>query len=164
MTKPHPSQPGRVHAMPAARWLLLALTLLMLVGCGGVRRVLGPPTLSVQEIETVGDRYIARVRLDSPSSMPITLERFDWKLALGGLASGSGSQALAQTLPPVAGDIVRIDLGPVSTLPSLGALAGDASLTYVLEGELKCSEPNVRFQLRYEGRLRPTPGKPGSFR
>lgn len=148
----------------AVRWLLVALALALLAGCGGTRRVLGPPSLSVQEIETVDGHYVARVRLDSPSSMPVTLERFVWKLALGGLATGSGTQALDQTLPPVAGDIVRVDLGPVSGLPSLGALAGDASLTYVLEGELKCSEPNVRFQLRYEGRLRPTPGKPGSFR
>jgi hypothetical protein len=160
------NQPHPEHAAGRwmVRWLLLTLALALLAGCGGTRRVLGPPTLSVQEIETVDGRYVARVRLDSPSSMPVTLERFDWKLALGGLAAGSGTQALEQTLPPVAGDIVRVDLGPVSGLPSLGALAGDASLTYVLEGELKCSEPNVRFQLRYEGRLRPTPGKPGSFR
>ena len=156
---PRPALAGSI-----VRWLLVALALALLAGCGGTRRVLGPPTLSVQEIETVDGRYVARVRLDSPSSMPVTLERFDWKLALGGLAAGSGTQALDQTLPPVAGDIVRVDLGPVSGLPSLGALAGDASLTYVLEGELKCSEPNVRFQLRYEGRLRPTPGKSGSFR
>ena len=163
----HGTQKG--YAMPrrgisgsasiALMWLLLSLA-----GCSGPRTVLGPPTLSVQEIETVGDHYIARVRIDSPASMAVTLESFDWSLTLDQGNSVSGVQALTQTLPPVSGDIVRIDLGAVSGLPQLAALGTDSSLTYVLEGELKCSEPNVRFPLRYEGRLRATPGKPGSFR
>jgi hypothetical protein len=143
-------------------WMLLLIALL--AACGGPRRVLGPPTLSVQEFETIDGHYIARVRVDSPASMAVTLERFDWKLTLADLSSGSGSQTLSQTLPPISGDIIRIDLGAVSSLPALAQLSGDASLTYILEGELKCSEPNVRFPLRYDGRLRPTPGKPGSFR
>ena len=152
----------RMRAMPGLS--LLCLCALALAACGGPRRVLGPPTLSVQEIEAVDGRYVARVRIDSPASMAVTLERFDWKLTLDQTASGNGSQALTQTLPPVSGDIVRVDLGAVSALPRLGALGTDTSITYILEGELKCSEPNVRFPLRYEGRLRATPGKPGSFR
>ncbi len=46
----------------------------LLSAAAAPRRVLGPPTLSVQEIETVDGRYVARVRLDSPSSMPVTLD------------------------------------------------------------------------------------------
>lgn len=153
----------RSGALRGAAGVLLLLTLL-LAGCGGPRTVLGPPTLSVQEIETVGDHYVARVRIDSPASMAVTLESFNWTLTLDQAGSVSGTQALTQTLPPVSGDIVRIDLGTVSGLPQLAALGSDSSLTYVLEGELQCSEPNVRFPLRYEGRLRATPGKPGSFR
>jgi hypothetical protein len=144
--------------------LLLCLLALVLGACGGPRRVLGPPTLSVQEIETVDGRYVARVRVDSPSSMPVTLARFDWRLSFDGAPAASGSQALSQTLPPVSGDVVRVDLGPAGSLPALAGLTTDSSTTYVLEGELQCSEPNVRFPLRYDGRLRATPGKPGSFR
>lgn len=144
--------------------LALVLLALLLAGCGGPRKVLGPPTLSVQEIETVGDHYVARVRIDSPASMAVTLASFDWTLTLDLGSSISGSQVLTQTLPPVSGDIVRIDLGAISALPLLATLGTDSSVSYVLEGELKCSEPKVRFPLRYEGRLRATPGKPGSFR
>jgi hypothetical protein len=143
--------------------LLLALAL-VLGACGGPRRVLGPPTLSVQEIETVDGHYFARVRVDSPSSMPVTLARFDWRLSFDGAPAASGSQTLSQTLPPVSGDVVRVDLGPVARQPVLGSLTTNSSVSYVLEGELQCSEPNVRFSLRYDGRLRATPGKPGSFR
>jgi hypothetical protein len=144
--------------------LLLCLLALVLGACGGPRRVLGPPTLSVQEIETVDGHYFARVRVDSPSSMPVTLASFDWRLSFDGAPAASGSQKLSQTLPPVSGDVVRVDLGPVASLPVLASLTTDRSVAYVLEGELQCSEPNVRFPLRYDGRLRATPGKPGSFR
>jgi hypothetical protein len=142
----------------------LLCLLLLLTGCGGPRRVLGPPTLSVQEIETSNGRYVARVRVDSPASMPVTLARFDWRLSFSGVAAASGSQTLSQTLPPVSGDVVRIDLGAVGDVPQLAGLTTDSSVSYVFEGELQCSEPNVVFALRYEGRLRATPGKPGSFR
>lgn len=144
--------------------LLAVLALTLLSACGGVRRVLGPPTLSVQEIELVDGHYWARVRLDSPSSMPVTLAHFDWRLTLAGSQAGSGRAPLTQTLPPISGDIVRIDLGSQAALPRLSTLGKDDTLAYVLEGELQCSEPNLHFPLRYEGRLRPTPGKPGSFR
>ncbi len=140
------------------------LLLLLLAGCGGPRKVLGPPTLSVQEIETSDGHYVARVRVDSPASMAVTLSSFEWRLTLDQTLSASGKQTLSQTLPPVSGDIVRIDLGPVSDLPLLATLSTDSGVSYLLEGELQCSEPNVRFPLRYEGRLRATPGKPGSFR
>lgn len=154
-----------VAITPSARSAILLLCALAALGaCGGPRRVLGPPTLSVQEIETVDGHYVARVRIDSPSSMPVTLARFDWRLSFDGAPAASGSQALSQTLPPVSGDVVRVDLGPVASLPALAGLTTDSSIAYALEGELQCSEPNVRFSLRYDGRLRATPGKPGSFR
>ncbi|MEZ5469441.1 MAG: hypothetical protein R3F18_17495 [Lysobacterales bacterium] len=145
-------------------WAALALLALALIACAGPRRVLGPPSISLQEIETVDGRYVARVRFDSPSSMAVTLQRFDWRLILDQTAAAKGSQPLDHTLPPISGDIVRIDLGSVDSLPALSTLTTDSTMTYVLEGELKCSEPNVRFDLRYDGRLRATPGKPGSFR
>lgn len=158
--------PSRARLWPqhAIKLLLIAFLSLLLLGCGGPRRVLGPPTMSVQEIETVDGRYVARVRFDSPSSMAVTLERFDWRLILDQTVAANGSQSLGQTLPPVAGDILRIDLGSVSSLSALGALDTQSSMSYVLEGELKLSQPSARFQLRYDGRLRATPGKPGSFR
>lgn len=154
---------GRRGAWHSASLGLLLLALL-LAGCGGPRKVLGPPTLSVQEIDAVDGRFVARVRIDSPASMPVTLARFDWSLTLDQASSITGSQILSETLPPVSGDIFRIDLGAVSALPQLTALGTDSSITYLLEGELHCSEPSVHFPLRYEGRLRATPGKPGSFR
>lgn len=143
---------------------MMVLALIALAACGGPRRVLGPPTLSVQEVEAQDGHYLARVRLDSPASMPVTLKTFVWTLTLDGVLAARGTEELAQTLPPVAGDVVRIDLGPVAALPQFATLTTERSLGYVLEGELRYSEPNVRFPLRYEGRLRATPGKPGSFR
>ncbi|GMU43153.1 MAG: hypothetical protein IT479_07980 [Xanthomonadales bacterium] len=145
-------------------WTALTLLVLLLVACGGPRRVLGPPTLSMQEVEALDGRYVARVRLDSPASMPVTLEHFDWTLNLDGVQVARGMQKLSQSLPPVSGDVVRVDLGAIEALPQFAALTTDSSLAYVLEGELKYSAPNVRFPLRYEGRLRATPGKPGSYR
>ena len=32
----------------------------------------------MQEVEKIGDRYIARLRLDSPASVPMVLKRIDW--------------------------------------------------------------------------------------
>ncbi|MGE4070502.1 MAG: hypothetical protein AB7E72_04950 [Lysobacterales bacterium] len=154
--------PGRIRR--ALVWAAMALLVFALIACAGPRRVLGPPSISLQEIETVDGRYVARVRFDSPSSMAVTLQRFDWRLILDQTAAAQGSQPLDQTLPPISGDIVRIDLGPVDSLPALATLTTESTMTYVLEGELKCSDPNVRFDLRYDGRLRATPGKPGSFR
>lgn len=149
---------------PFAALLALLCALALLAGCGGPRKVLGPPSLSVQEIETANGHYIARVRVDSPSSMPVTLARFDWRLSIGGGPQVSGSQALSQTLAPVSGDVIRVDLGPVTALPVLASLDTNSTAAYVFEGELHCSEPKVVFSLRYDGRLRATPGKPGSFR
>ncbi len=150
-----------------SRWLAAALTIalvVLLAACGGPKRFMGPPGLSVQEIELVNGRYLARVRLDSPSSMPVVLESFDWKLSFDGTEAAKGLMPLDLTLAAEAGDIVRIDLGSEQSLPTLKNLSSAQGLAYVLEGELKISSPSVRYPLRYAGRLRPTPGKPGSFR
>jgi len=154
--------PTRMSRLAAT---LLAFALIALLGaCGGQRRFLGPPGLSVQEIELANGRYVARVRLDSPASMPLVLQSFDWKLSFDGAPAASGMLPLDLTLAPEAGDIVRIDLGAEQDLPTLASLNSAQGLAYVLEGELKISSPSVRYPLRYAGRLRPTPGKPGSFR
>jgi hypothetical protein len=143
---------------------LLILALPALTGCGGMRRVVGAPTPSVQEVEKIGDRYIARLRLDSPASVPMVLKRLDWSFRPARGPEVKGSTLLELRLAPVAGDVVRIDLGSGAQLPALASLGRDDTLAYVFEAELHCSEPNVRFPLRYQGVLRPTPGKPDSFR
>ncbi len=147
-----------------SRIFSLMLLIALLSACGGTKRVLGPPGMSVQEIELLEGRYSARVRLDSPASMPLELAEFAWKLSFDGRQVTSGTAALNTTLAPVAGDVVRIDLGPESTLPALRALGTADALAYVLEGELHINKPKVRYPIRYEGRLRATPGKPGSYR
>lgn len=159
-THPHPTNNPSIST-----WILLSVLCLLLLGaCGGTKRFLGPPGMSVQEIELIDGHYSARVRLDSPASMPLELERLDWKFLIDGKPAANGSSPLSLTLAPVAGDVLRIDLGSEQSLPRLSRLGPNDVLIYVLEGELKVSKPNVQFPIRYEGRLRPTPGKPGSFR
>jgi|CXWL01.1.fsa_nt_gi hypothetical protein len=148
----------------ATACLVLCLSLGLLGACGGTKRVLGPPGMSVQEVELTDGHYYARVRLDSPASMPLVLERLDWTLTMDGKQVAKTSTPLTLTLAPVAGDVVRLDLGTPATLPRLAALGPNDSLAYLLEGELKISSPSVHYPIRYEGHLRPTPGKPGSFR
>ncbi len=139
--------------------------LLLLTACSGApKRVIGPPLISVQEVEQRGDRFVARVRIDSPSSDPITVTQFDFEFRPGGSAGVRGSQSLNLTLPPVAGDVVVIDLAAVNELPDLAALSGGDSMRYVLEGELTVDRLRRKFPVKYQGRLRPTPGKPGSYR
>lgn len=145
-------------------WISLLLTLVACASSSGQRRVISAPLLSVQEIELLDGRWIARVRLDSPSTIPMDLERLDWRLTLGIGPTESGSAALGVTLPAKAGDTLRIDLGGESSLLQLTSLGARDSLAYRLEGELHTSSPKSRFPLRYDGQLRPTPGKPGSFR
>jgi hypothetical protein len=145
--------------------ILICCLCLFLAACGGApKRVLGPPTISLQEVERVAGRYLARVRIDSPSSMPVTLERLDFEFRINGGRAIRGNQPLTITLPPVAGDTVTVDLAPIAALPQLEQDLDGSSINYVLEGELFLSEPKARFDVRYAGQLRPTPGKPGSFR
>ena len=162
MSCPAPLFPLRTASL--GRWLIPLLLIALLVACGGTKRVLGPPGMSVQEIELLEGHYWARVRLDSPASMPLELASFAWKLSFNGSQVASASALLDTTLAPVAGDVVRIDLGVESALPQLRALGTADTLDYILEGELQISKPKVRYPIRYQGRLRATPGKPGSYR
>ncbi len=146
------------------RWMALFLVL-AIAACGGSpKRVMGPPLISVQEVEQRGDRFVARVRIDSPSSELVTVTRFDFEFRPDNGPSVRGSQVLDLALPPVAGDVVDVDLAAVSALPALAALVDGNSMSYVLEGEVRIAELGRAYPVKYQGRLRPTPGKPGSYR
>lgn len=160
-----PVMPAASSRPPLIGVLLLLLAACALAGCGGgaPKRVLGAPVISLQEIERVDGRWQARLRLDSPSTMAMEIDRLDWSLSLGH-ETLRGSTQTTLVLPPTSGDVLRLDLGDEAALAILTALEPGATLELLLEGEIHCARPKTRFPLRYQGRIRPTPGKPGSFR
>jgi hypothetical protein len=147
---------------------VLALVLLgLLAGCGGGQPVrVFPPELSVQELRTAGDgEWTVVLRLRNFSTVPMRFAAVRGQLRLG-------DEALAiDAAPNLSIAANSVDPFEVRFSPGAGlrarvaeVLAQRRSLRYAFDGTVASSEPQRRFEVRYESLLSPVPGLDGLLR
>lgn len=155
--------------LPSIPTLLLSIGLLaLLAGCGGgpPKRVY-PPQANLQELQVQPDgRWVAKIRLQNFSTVPMRFSRFEATLSVGGqeatrinidpaMSVGPGSiEVVSHAFTPAAGPRAAVDQ----------ALANRRSIRYQLVGRIASSEPSTDNPFEYQSGLDPVPGLPGVLR
>lgn len=149
--------------------LFLALLLAtLLAGCaGGPPKRVYPPQASLQELRVQDDgRWLARIRIQNFSTVPMRFSRLQATLTVGGaeatrfdfdpgLSVGPGStEIIEQAFAPAAGPRSAVD----------AALANRRSVRYALEGRLASSDPGTDDPFEFQSALDPVPGLEGVLR
>lgn len=141
--------------------LLLWVFVILLGGCaGGPPKRVFPPELSLQELQLESSqRWVAKLRVRSFSTVPMTLGSIEGSLSLGGEAI---TIALQPGIAVAAGSVELIDLPFTPSAAHVAAvqaaMASRGSVRYQLLGELRSSEPRGRFDFDYGSALSPVPG------
>ena len=144
-------------------FVLMAIT----SGCaGGPPKRVFPPELSLQELRTEGEQWVAVFRLNSFSDVPMTLQRFDLQFALGEQSAQAVALESALTVSARSVELLDWRFTPNDAWRAevASAVSLRRSLKYQLDGEIRFSEPSRRFDIEYSSALGPVPGLNGVLR
>lgn len=144
----------------------LTIYVICLSACAGDRtpKHAEPPQGSIGELRMdAQNRLVLELHLENVSEVSIKANRLSVTLTSDGAAQTFTHEG-AITVPMLGGErvLMRAD-GDSEWLARLGGLERAQELPFELTGEL-VEESGRVLKLEYDGRLSPTPGKPGSFR
>lgn len=147
------------------RLCLLALAVL-LGACGGgpVKRI-NPPIASIQQLTVRPDgSWELQLRIQNFSTVPMTFASVEAALELEDRPAGQVFARTALDVPGGAADTTTLRLSPTPAGSAALNAPGGTGVGYRLVGKITSSDPAKSFDLRYESRLSPVPGLPGSWR
>lgn len=147
------------------RLCLLALAVL-LGACGGgpVKRI-NPPIASIQQLTVRPDgSWELQLRIQNFSTVPMTFASVEAALELEDRPAGQVFARTALDIPGGAADTTTLRLSPTPAGSDALNAPGGTGVGYRLVGKITSSDPAKSFDLRYESRLSPVPGLPGSWR
>jgi hypothetical protein len=151
---------------PLLRLFVLCL-IALLAGCGGgpVKRI-NPPIASIQQLSVQPDgTWKLDVRIQNFSTVPMTFSTLEAALEID---ERPGAPIFAHPNLDIPGNAAD-----VTTLTVTGTPAGNTALknaisstgvSYRITGKITATEPAKTFDLRFESRLSPVPGLPGTWR
>lgn len=154
------------------RGLLLALSALLLAGCGSngpVRRI-SQPAASIQQITVRADgRWDVQLRLNNYSSIPMRFTGASLDIAFD---NGAAAHLEAQPnldIGPESADVHTTTLSPspAGMARIATALADGQGLSYTLEGSVRAipAEASVKsWKVKASSALSPVPGLAGTLR
>ena len=147
------------------RLCLLALAVL-LGACGGgpVKRI-NPPIARIQQLTVRPDgSWELQLRIQNFSTVPMTFASVEAALELEDRPAGQVFARTALDIPGGAADTTTLRLSPTPAGSAALNAPGGTGVGYRLVGKITSSDPAKSFDLRYESRLSPVPGLPGSWR
>ena len=147
------------------RLCLLALAVL-LGACGGgpVKRI-NPPIASIQQLTVRPDgSWELQLRIQNFSTVPMTFASVEAALELEDRPAGQVFARTALDIPGGAADTTTLRLSPTPAGSAALNAPGGTGVGYRLVGKITSSDHAKSFDLRYESRLSPVPGLPGSWR
>ncbi len=137
-----------------------------LTGCFNRPKVLSVPQVLIQEVQVLPAEVTARVLLHNFSNVEMTFSELNYRLSI---TEGNSKKVVAQAIVPL--DLFVPMDSPESTTISLvlapeamKLLNGDQAFGYSIAGTITSSKPSRVFEFNYDGKLSPTPGKPGFWR
>ncbi|MBD8527382.1 hypothetical protein [Pseudomarimonas arenosa] len=143
------------------------LMILSLAACaGGPPKRVFPPEVSLQELRVEGDQWLAVIRLNSFSDLPMTLNRLEGQISL---ADGPAMPILLSSEVSVSARSVELlewRFRPSAEWRAVldSTMESRRSLKYSLNGSVRFSEPKREFDFEYSSALAPVPGLPGVLR
>jgi len=153
------------------RVVLLLLSLALLAACGGTphKKLVFPPSASVQELAILPGNggWKLKLRLQSFSNVPHTISTVKAKLSIEGVTAATLERSPNLTIGPKGVEIEEIVFKPAVAAQTriAAALSEGRSAMYELSGELVSSEPDKRNDsFKFEGQLWPVPGLSGVLR
>ncbi|MEM9304430.1 MAG: hypothetical protein AAGE01_20130 [Pseudomonadota bacterium] len=139
--------------------LLLAL-LPLLIACGAAPVKLEPPRVSIVELDL--QRGVAAIRIDNGVAAPMPANRADFEITVADRSLGRFTPEIALKIPGLSSERFELTLAPetreISTL-----FEQRGRVAYTVAGTLWLDDGRT-LAIASNGRLSPTPGKPGSYR
>ncbi len=137
-----------------------------LVGCANRTKVVSVPQVLIQEIQVNPGKVTARLLLHNFSNVEMTFSELNYRLSV---TDGRSSNVVAEAKVPL--DLLVPMDSPESTTVTLvlapralKLLNSDQAFGYSIAGTITSSKPSRVFEFNYDGKLSPTPGKPGFWR
>jgi len=149
------------------RWIVPLSLAVGLVACGPPRKSVFPPTVSIQQLETVpGGAWRLTVRIQNNSYAGMDFTALDAQLAMADSVPVRVHGSFDRDIPAFAGDIVQIDVLPTTAMArALAASAARGSagaLPYTLSGSVRAKPEQEKeprdFDFSGKDWLSPVPG------
>ena len=120
----------------------------------------------MQELRADGEQWIAVIRLNSFSDVPMSLLSLEGKLSLGDGVAQPFTIDSAVTVSARSVELLEWRFTPsAASLAALhNTLESRRSLKYSLNGSVRFSEPSRSFDFEYSSALGPVPGLPNVLR
>lgn len=159
--------------MRTLRLLAVSLVLLLSACASTPPKRINPPTLSIQRLTMqVSGSYDIELRLQNHSDVTMHFAELDLQLRIAGIDAGQLRAQPDIDVAPHNAEIVELRLAAaMDAAEPLGAAAttdraerNDTAVHYMLRGNVRTSEPPRDYDIYFESRLSPVPGKSGEFR
>jgi hypothetical protein len=144
------------------RIVSLVAIALLLAACSARPKVVSVPQVFIQELNVDGNQVRARVLLHNFSNVEMTFSELNYTLSFAGLPAAAARVPMELLVPMDSPESTAITLG--LSADAMKYLRGNAPFVYNISGTITSSKPSRVFEFNYDGRLSPTPGKPGAWR
>lgn len=143
-------------------YLWVALLSVLLSSCAGTPKVLGAPQVLIQELLQHDGKVRARVLLHNFSNVEMNFSELNYELRFNATAAAQARESIDLLVP--AGSPESLDVDVALSPQAQETLRSGKRFDYQISGTITSSKPSREFRFNYEGKLGPTPGKPGSWR
>ncbi len=137
-----------------------------LAGCYKRNKVVSVPQVLIQELHVMPEKVTARVLLHNFSNVEMTFSELNYRLSI---VEGRSNNVVASAIVPL--DLLvpmdspeSINITLVLAPAAIKLLNSDQAFGYSIAGTITSSKPSRVFEFNYDGKLSPTPGKPGFWR
>jgi hypothetical protein len=144
------------------RIFCLALIALTLCACSAKPKVVSVPQVFIQELNVSASKVNARVLLHNFSNVEMTFSELNYQLSFAGKPVANARIPLDLLVPMDSPESTGITLN--LNADGLKLVQGAQAFGYQISGTITSSKPSRVFEFNYDGKLSPTPGKPGAWR
>ncbi len=156
------------HSNPARiTFLVVAILSLFVSACGGVRKRIAAPSITLQELQINADRS-ARVslRINNFSNINVHFDELELGLSLNSGPPIKLNQSINLDIPGESAEVLKLELadGDLELLNQLSSNQNISFLNYKLDGRINADNPSGRYKIEYAGQLSAVPGVVGAYR
>jgi hypothetical protein len=144
------------------RIFCLALIALALCACSAKPKVVSVPQVFIQELNVSANKVNARILLHNFSNVEMTFSELNYQLSFAGKPVTHARIPLDLLVPMDSPESTSVTLN--LNADGLKLVQGAQAFGYQISGTITSSKPSRVFEFNYDGKLSPTPGKPGAWR
>ena len=147
---------------PSLPHIALLLVALLLSACSARPKVVSVPQVFIQELNVDGNQVRARVLLHNFSNVEMNFSELNYELRFSAAPAAAARETMSLLVPPGSPESLEIQL--LLSPRAQQILKSGGRFDYEISGTITSSKPSRQFRFNYQGKLGPTPGKPGSWR